>query len=261
MMKNGEKSLNKVFDIIEAAGRYRDGVTAKRLAEELGMPESTLFRMVKFLIERGYLRRNGAMLTLGAAALRLGGLAQRQNPPAQVAHGALAALSEQTCETVHLAELQGDHIIYVDKVEGSRSVRMASLIGSSGPLYCTGVGKVILAFQPEVLRKHLLESMRFEAFTPATITSAERLNRELEKIRQEGFAVDDCEHEHGVYCVAAPVFNASGEAFAGISVSGSELYLRDRASELAREVVAAARAISARLGGDDAGKKRCCNLD
>ena len=110
-MKNGEKSLSKVFDIIETAGRHAEGVAAKALAAELGMPESTLFRMVKFLVERGYLRRSGSCLTLGAAALRLGALAQRQNPLARVAHPALAALSERTGETVHLAELQGDHIV------------------------------------------------------------------------------------------------------------------------------------------------------
>lgn len=248
MMKNGEKSLSKVFDIVEAAGLRAEGRSAKALAAELGMPESTLFRMVKFLIERGYLRRNGSRLTLGAAAIRLGALAQRQNPLAQVAHGALAALSGRTSETVHLAELQEDHIVYVDKVEGSRSVRMASLIGSSGPLYCTGVGKVILAFQPEPERKRLLETIDFEACTATTITSEEALFRELEKIRRAGYAVDDCEHERGVYCIAAPVFNAGGAVFAGISVSGSELYLRDHTDELACEVVAAARAISARLG-------------
>ncbi len=248
-MKNGEKSLSKVFDIIETAGRHAEGVAAKALAAELGMPESTLFRMVKFLVERGYLRRSGSCLTLGAAALRLGALAQRQNPLARVAHPALAALSERTGETVHLAELQGDHIVYVDKVEGSRSVRMASLVGSAGPLYCTGVGKVILAFLPEPKRRLLLEAVRFEAFTAATITSAERLCRELEKIRHDGFAVDDCEHERGVFCVAAPLFNAANGVFAGISVSGSELYLRDHVDELTHEVVAAARVISTGLGG------------
>lgn len=248
-MKNGEKSLSKVFDVIEAAGRHPEGVAAKTLATELGMPESTLFRMAKFLVERGYLRRSAGRLTLGAAALRLGALAQRQNPLARVAHPALAALSERTGETVHLAELQGDHIVYVDKVEGSRSVRMASLVGSAGPLYCTGVGKVILAFLPEPKQERLLETIRFEPFTPATITAAEALRRELEKIRRAGYAVDDCEHERGVFCVAAPVFHAADEVRAGISVSGSELYLRDHVDELAREVVAAACAISAGLGG------------
>lgn len=248
-MKNGEKSLSKVFDIIEAAGRHGEGVSAKALAAELGMPESTLFRMVKFLIGRGYLRRNGSRLTLGAAVLRLGAAAQRQNPLALVAHEALAALSKQTCETVHLAELQGDHIVYVDKVEGSRSVRMASLIGSSGPLYCTGVGKVILAFQPESERKRLLETIRFETYTATTITTEEALLDELEKIRRQGVAVDDCEHERGVFCIAAPVFNAGGAVCAGISVSGSELYLRDHTDELAQEVVAASRMISSELGG------------
>ena len=126
---------------------------------------------------------------------------------------------------------------------------MASLIGSSGPLYCTGVGKVILAFQPESERKRLLETIRFETYTATTITTEEALLDELEKIRRQGFAVDDCEHERGVFCIAAPVFNAGGAVCAGISVSGSELYLRDHTDELAQEVVAASRMISSELGG------------
>ena len=219
-MKNGEKSLSKVFDVIEAAGRHPEGVAAKTLATELGMPESTLFRMAKFLVERGYLRRSAGRLTLGAAALRLGALAQRQNPLARVAHPALAALSERTGETVHLAELQGDHIVYVDKVEGSRSVRMASLVGSAGPLYCTGVGKIFLINDDAASLEQYIAENGLEPLTSHTITTREGLLSELDRIGRQGYALDDEECEQGARCVAAGVRDYTGKVVAGISVSG-----------------------------------------
>lgn len=243
-MKDGEKSLTRVFEIVEAVARSRDGLPAAEVAAQLNLPVSTVFRMVKFLISGGYLRREGARCMLGPGLLRLGNCAQRQNPLARIAHARLEALAGATCETVHLAELRDERIVYVDKVEGSRSVRMGSLIGSTGPLYCTGVGKVLLAFQEEAKQREIVMRIRFEPFTPRTIRKAEALLEELARIRERGYAVDDCEHELGVFCIAAPVLDASGYALAGISLSGSELYLRNRAVELAGLVVATAGEIS-----------------
>lgn len=245
--KNGEKSLAKAFDIIEAVGQLPNGITAKALAAEMGMPVSTLFRMVKFLVERRFLRKDDATLTLGPAAARLGGQALRQNPLSKVAHPILARLAEQTSETIHLAELRNDAIVYIDKVEGSRSVRMGSLIGNLGQFYCSGVGKAILAFQEPDKQRKLIDSIVFEKFTDTTITDAESLRAELENIRRTGFALDNCEHERGVFCIAAPLCDGAGIAFAGISISGSELYLHDRIPELVELARRAALEISAEL--------------
>ena len=245
--KNGEKSLAKAFDIIEAVGLLPNGITAKALAAQMGMPVSTLFRMVKFLVERRFLRKDDATLTLGPAAARLGGQALRQNPLSKVAHPILARLAEQTSETIHLAELRNDAIVYIDKVEGSRSVRMGSLIGNLGQFYCSGVGKVILAFQEPAKQRKLIDTIVFEKFTDTTITDAENLRRELENIRRTGYALDNCEHERGVFCIAAPLCDGAGIAFAGISISGSELYLRDRIPELVELARRAALEISAEL--------------
>jgi DNA-binding IclR family transcriptional regulator len=247
-MKNGEKSLAKAFDVIETVGRIPNGIAAKDLAAEMGMPVSTLFRIVKFLVERRFLRKEDTLLTLGPAAARLGGQALRQNPLSRVAHPILAKLAEETCETVHLAELRNDAIVYIDKVEGSRSVRMGSLIGNLGEFYCSGVGKVILAFQPPARQRKLIESITFEKFTETTITDAAALREELTKIRHAGYAIDNCEHELGVFCIAAPLRDAAGVAFAGISISGSELYLRDRLTELVKLTRQAALDISHELG-------------
>ena len=245
MIKDGEKTMGKGLEVLELVGRSRNGLRGKEIAEALGMPVSTAFRQLKFLAERGFLNNGGdGVYTLGSALVRLGNAAMRQNPLARRAHPVLAALSEATSETVHLAERRGDRVVYIDKVEGSRPVRMGSLIGNTSPLYCTGVGKAILAFLPDAERAGLLDRIEFIRCTPKTITDRARLERELAEIRERKFAVDDCEHEPGVFCVAAPVFGYSGEVAGALSVSGSELYLRGERDRIAEQVSAAARTIS-----------------
>lgn len=245
MIKDGEKTMGKGLEVLELVGQSRNGLRGREIAEALGMPVSTAFRQLKFLAERGFLNNSGdGVYTLGSALVRLGNAAMRQNPLARRAHPVLAALAEATRETVHLAELRGDRVVYIDKVEGSRPVRMGSLIGNTSPLYCTGVGKAILAFLPDVERAALLDRIEFVPCTPKTITDRARLEQELTEIREQKFAVDDCEHEPGVFCVAAPVFGYSGEVAGALSVSGSELYLRGEQNRIAEQVSAAARTIS-----------------
>ena len=247
MMKDGEKTMGRGFELLELVGRSRGGLRGREIAEALGVPVSTAFRQLKFLVERGYLRSGGGVYTLGSTLIRLGNEAMRQNPLSRLAHGVLSEFAEATSETVHLAERRGDRVVYVDKVEGSRSVRMGSMIGNTSPLHCTGVGKAILAFLPEKERRELVEKLELTRFTDRTITERRALVAELDRIRAQGYAVDDCEHEPGVFCVAAPVFDSAGTVPGAISVSGSELYLRGAQEALKERVLAAAAAISAEL--------------
>lgn len=248
-VKDGDKSFSKLFDLIERVAQSRSGLKGKEIAEACGFPTSTTFRMLKFLVEKGYLRSSGSRYSLGLGLARLGNIAAAQNPLLKISRPLLAELSSKTMETVHLAELKEDRILYVDKVEGIRPVRMGSLIGNYSPLYCTGIGKAILAFLPEKKVDDLCGKIRFTPFTRNTIRTPSALKRELAEIRKRGYAIDNCEHELGVYCLAAPVLDYSGMVVAGISVSGSELYLRDKTDEIAQLVKATAEKISSEYNG------------
>jgi len=243
-MKNGEKSFSKLFDIIELVAQSPAGMSGKALAEATAIPLSTTFRMLKFMVDKDYLRSDKGVYTLGVGFVRLGNVAESQNPLIKTARPLLAELSLQTQETVHLAKLQNDKIIYIDKVEGSHLIHMGSLIGKSGPLYCTGVGKVILAFQKPDRQEEMLQTIDYHAFTDHTITDESAMRDELARIRQQGYAIDDCEHEDWIYCVAAPIFDNSGSCIAGISLSGAEMYMRKRRQQLAGLLIAAANHIS-----------------
>ena len=237
-MKDGEKSFAKIFEILELIASSRDGLKGREISGMTRIPLSTVFRMLKFLTERGYLVKQEQRYCLGAAISRLGSLAANQNPLIRIAHPVLAALAERTHETVHLARMENARVVYIDKVEGVRSVRMGSMIGKSSPLYCTGVGKAMLAFLPERERGAVIRSIEFTAFTENTITDADALEKELAGIRRQGYAV---------YCVAAPVTLPDASALCALSVSGSELYLREQTLSYASLLRDAAREIAAML--------------
>lgn len=239
--------MGKGFELLELVGQSRNGMSGKEIAESLGLPISTTFRQLKFLTECGFLRNIGGVYTLGGTLIRLGNAATRQNPLSRIGHLPLLELSEATSETVHLSEKNGKDVIYIEKVEGSRPIRMGSMIGKTAPLYCTGVGKAILAFLPEAEREKLLQDMELTAYTPNTITDRKKLTAELAEIRRLGYAVDDCENEPGVFCVASPIFNSLGEVTGAVSVSGSELYLRNSRECIAAKVMNTAHLISAQL--------------
>ncbi len=235
-MRDGEKTPAKLFEILETIGNSRAGLSAKEIASVSGIPLSTVFRLLKFLADRDYLRPSEGIYSLGAGLARLGQVAAIQNPLLKLAHPHLESLAEETRETVHLAQLKGNLVVYLDKVEGVRSVRMGSMIGNTSPVYCTGVGKAILAFLPSAGRESILKHLDFKPFTCHTIRDLPAFRTELDRIRRRGYAYDDCEHEDGVCCYAAPVFDYDGYPVAGISVSGSVLYLKKGNLSLARLV-------------------------
>lgn len=246
-MENGEKSFCKIFDILDLIASRAEPRAARDISRTLALPESTVYRMLKFMARRGLVERTPGGFLLGGECLRLGGMAQEQNLLPRLARAVLAKLAEDTSETVHLARMQGNHIIYVDKIDGMRSIRMGSMIGLSSPLHCTGIGKAILAALPPRELAERLPLLTLERFTEHTICDAAALKRELDAIRERGYSVDDCEHEIGVYCVAAAVCDRRGKVVAGVSVTGSSLCLKPDTESLALKVRRAAELISAKL--------------
>jgi IclR family transcriptional regulator, KDG regulon repressor len=131
----------------------------------------------------------------------------------------LRAINEETQETIHLAVLLNDQVIYVDKRESFHSIRMYSLVGKAAPIHCTGVGKAVLAFQPENLMNRIMDKCTFEPFTEHTITNRESLRKECEEIRQNGYALDREEHEKGIMCIAAPIRDHTDSVIAAMSIT------------------------------------------
>ena len=135
------------------------------------------------------------------------------------AQSVLDALAAQTGETVHLAVPSGTEVVYISKVECNHALRMYSYIGAKLPMYCTALGKTILAFGPPELTREVL-TRKLKARTPHTLTAPEALLAELETIRTQGYALDDEENELGIRCIGAPIFDYTRQAIAALSISG-----------------------------------------
>ncbi len=220
------------------------------VADHLAVHKSTASRLLQTLEAQAFVRHDsGYLYRLGP---RLFGLAFRTLSALDVRGAAvphLRRLGELTGQTIHLAVLDGDEVLYIDKIESSQSVRMYSRIGKAAPLFCTGVAKAILAFRPDAERRELAARIEYQPFTRRTITSPEAFLGELERTRSRGFAVDDREHEEYVHCVAAPVRTPDGEVRHALSISTTTMSLsRKQLLELVPSLLETARAIEKELG-------------
>lgn len=216
------QSVQRAFSILELFQRTNSAeYSLKEIAQALDLNKSTAFGLVNTLAELGYLQQNAdnQKYALGLKLLSFSDAVRVQSIIIQAVHPHLERLSRQYGETVHCAVAYGDGVIYVDKVEGSGSIHINSRIGTVNDIHCTGVGKCILAYLPPEEQERMLR-LPMPARTIHTITSAQQMRRELEKIRLRGYAMDDEEISLGLTCVAVPVFSAPGRVACAISISG-----------------------------------------
>jgi DNA-binding IclR family transcriptional regulator len=242
------QTVARAIDIVAFVSvRHR---TLGEVAEHLGVHKSTALRLLQTLEEGGFVRRvPGSAYGMGFQLIALGQLALDQVEARSLAHPILNDLGERYGHTVHLGELAGDQIVYVDKIDGRGSVSMGSRIGLPAQAHTAAVAKVILAYQGDKTRARVLEHAAFTRFTPTTITDADAFEADLALTRERGWAEDDGEHEDYINCVALPVFDARGKVTHGVSITALRAVapleqLREHIDEFRQ----AAHAISKKLG-------------
>jgi DNA-binding IclR family transcriptional regulator len=243
-------TVAKAFTIVDVLAAQSDrGISLSDLSVQLSMPKSTVHRYLATLQQLGLAERSDAdRFRLGTKIIELAGQFLANSDLRSESQAALDALATQTNETIHLAVPSGTEVVYIAKVESKHALRMYSYIGARLPMYCTALGKAILAFSTPERRRDVL-AQPLKARTPSTITSRQALERELETVRSQGFAIDDEENETGIRCVGAPIADYSQTAIAALSVSGPGNRMdRKRCTELAPIVRDAAQRISKRMG-------------
>jgi len=220
------------------------------LAKRLGLAKSTVHRLASTLLEQGMLEQNAGdgKYRLGLALFELGTLVRRKMDFTMEARPFLRTLLEKTGETVHLAILDHDSVLYVISLESKQALRMGSKVGTRVPVHCTAVGKTLLAFQPEAEVERII-ARGLPASTPNAIVDAKALQRELALVRTRSYAIDDEESEVGLRAIAAPIRNDAGNVIAAISIAGP-VHRMTRKTLLGwvRELVEAGDAVSQRLG-------------
>jgi DNA-binding IclR family transcriptional regulator len=214
------------------------------------LAKSTVHRLLQTLAGHGYAVRDpvSGRYHLGLKFLELGAIVSSHLTIQMIARPHLQRLMEASRETAHLGLLEGREVVYADKIECPQTIRMYSRIGRRSPLHCTALGKALLAYQPEPVLGDLLRA-GLHRNTPRTITGARRLREELQRIRDEGYALDNEEFEEGLRCVAAPVRGHTETVVASVGIAGPATRLEPaRLPALIKHVKEAAEAISAALG-------------
>lgn len=203
------QSVRRAARIIDSIAE--DPKTVMELAEEFSLHRSTMFRELQSLEEVGYVRRrkNGSY-SLGLHLISLSRNAFDNLDLREAGQEHLRKLHRQVGNTIHLAALMENTIVYVDKVEDASGVRMYSRIGAAVRPHCSGVGKAILAGLAVPDRDAILGDTQWEKFTDKTIMTRQGLDVELETIKKQGWAADDGEFEDFVNCVAVPINSSAG---------------------------------------------------
>jgi len=253
---NQIQSVVRAFDIITCISKEKS-IGVSELSRKLGLHKSTIHGLLKTLESIGIISQDSAnsnyRLTLGL--YKLGSPVLHDLDISKIAHPYLEELVRIHEETAHLVLPDDYEVTYVDKVESPHSIRIGSQVGKSLPYYCTGVGKAILAFQPQEKIDQVLSYTRLVSFTPNTITNYNDLLAELENIRKKGYATDNEEIELGLCCVAAPIRNIQGEVVAAMSISGPAHRMNQkRIDEITGDVLRMSNDISHRLGFNGSSK-------
>ncbi|OZI31460.1 IclR family transcriptional regulator [Bordetella genomosp. 10] len=246
----GTGSLEKALDLLDAIGAAPEGLGQSELAELLGLPRTTVYRLLATLVARGLLRRDPLrkVYCLGFRCFEMARQAYAMPDLVAAAAMELRLLRDLTGETTYLAALDGREVISLERCDGAHSRRSAAALGERKPVHCTSQGKAILSAMPDEARERFVRDATLKAMTPLTITDRRRLHAELRITRSRGYAIDDEEIVLGVRCVGAPVVDGSGQVRGAISVAGPAYRLtRERLELLGPEVAEAARRVGAQL--------------
>ena len=246
----GLKSLRKAIRVLECFSLQESRLALTDIARRAGMPLSTTHRILATLREVSIVEQEGDrdLYRLGLKLLELGSMVLANLDVHREALPYIEELVRETGETVHLGVFDGSQVVSIEKMDSPHGLASNVTIGKGAPAYCTGVGKALLAFQPENVVDHVCR-LGLPRHTPQTITDPEKLRKELAHVRAQGYAVDNMEHQADVRCVAAPIRNHAGNVIASLSISGPATRIqKSRVPALAARLCEVSAKLSARLG-------------
>jgi DNA-binding IclR family transcriptional regulator len=254
-MENNDKSYEnqsviKVFRLIELLSGTEE-MSITEIGTAIGLNKGAVFRFISTLRSIGYIEQNpvNEKYRLTSKLFEIGSRVVTRINEVLEAHTVMEQLAQKTNETVHLAILNNGNVVYLDKIDSKHALRIFSRVGNQAPCYCTGLGKVLLAWLSDKEIGKIVKEKKMIKFTETTITSLSALHADLQKIRGRGYAIDNQEHEQGIQCVAAPIRNRTGKVIAAISITWP--IIRDNADAMEnykKLIIDAGQMISRRLG-------------
>jgi DNA-binding IclR family transcriptional regulator len=246
------QTVSRALDLLEQfqVGDAELGITD--LSNRLNLQKNNVFRLVATLKAKNYIEMNSSTgkYRLGIKTRALGQAATRLIDFTNLARPFLNELKQHCHETCYFSIIKDGYAYCLDGVESDLPVRVAQRVGSSRPLYCTAAGRVLLAYLEPLKQRDLLSDTEMKALTPRTITDPDVLLGELIRVAQQGYAIDDQEHDAGVMEIAAPVFDSHGVIIGALSILGPEMRLTGSRlkNELLPLVCQSAARLSSSLG-------------
>jgi len=247
------QSVDRALFILEALAEVSRPLHLAELVQMVKLKPSTVHRLLGTLIKHDFVEQDDhSCYRLSMKLYYMGNSATYAIDIKELAHPVMQELLDRYNETVNLAILDRDDVVYIDQLESNNIVivRMFARVGNRGPAYCTGSGKILLAGLDieEFLR--YLKNVTLRGFTSDTITDPISLSRELDRVRENGYALDLGERDEGVGCVAAPIKNREGKVVAALSVSGPIMRMTAPflSKQLAPVLINYADKISTKLG-------------
>jgi DNA-binding IclR family transcriptional regulator len=243
-------ALQRGLRLLRLFSESPHGLTAKQVAGLSRLPVSTVHRFLANLESASFLNcTSDGVYHLGIACFAIGQVALGQLDIRRVSLPYLQELNRQTRETIHLTVRHGLSVVYVEKLDSPEQLRIHSRIGAAVPLYCTAVGKVMLAYMPEDEREKVLPQLGLRCLTPNTVGNLQELDAELYRVRKNGYACDLEEHELHIRCVAAPIWDHAGSVNASLSITAPVVRMAvTRLRQLAPLIQTAGLQISHELG-------------
>lgn len=252
--QNTIKSLDRAMEVFEYLSDHQ-GKALSALASEMDQSPATVYRILITLEGRGFVEFDAEdqVWHIGPQAFVIGARFLRRTSLVERARPILRHLMEATGETANLGIEQGGHVLFVSQVETNATIRAFFAPGTLSPMHASGIGKALLAQKDSGWLNRLIAKRKLDAFTEHTLTDPVVLWADLDETRARGYSIDGEEKSLGMRCIAAPVFDHTQEAVAGISVSGPTSRIgMDQITPFGEEVVKAARMLSNAIGGDPA---------
>ena len=243
------KSAARVMDVLDVLRNHPNGMTLQELCNKLDIPKSSMHELLYTMTERNYLNQSeNKKYSIGFKLIELGLSTLARVNVYQNAKQYMLKLVGLLEETVFMAVCVDDEIVYINKLDCSRSVRTTVTLGDHKPMHCTALGKSFLAFLSATEIDRVVHRSGLPAFTSRTITDYKILLKELEGVRQRGVAYDNQEIEEGLSCIACPIFDYYGLVVAAISVAGPTERMELRKQEIESYLLEHSLQISAELG-------------
>lgn len=242
--------LDRALDIVEFLAVSEKGLGIAELAGMTKLPKSTVHRILNALLERKYVEKDLGACTysLGQKFVEITSLylnhIQLKTEAVPIMHEIVTMFNAYS----YLAVLENEEVMYLERAEQFNNLRLYNEIGKREPLYCTALGKVLLAMLPKEQCVQIVKRIQFEKMTNNTIVTEDRLLQEIEMVRENGFAVDDGEHTEEIHCLAVPIYDYTGKVMAAMSVSAYSLFSRFSIPFISERMKEYGKRLSERLG-------------